>query len=637
MSNSIPSTPRRHPQSETDTETSSLVSSPSASEQSSASEDGSETSVKVPVMKTRPTRDTAQAIPATQSTNSSAPPQATMTPSSPTVTNRQTVDQKRTRYAGAHNLTAYQRDTSIKKIKQGGAASTQQAPKPDRTWEKFSKAVTAKGELTVRKLSERDIIKLAAWLRTSPAALRALIIPKLQLPGNQIGFDGTAVLAGSLRFNKTLSELALQFNSIGDEGAVALANMLQVNTALTKLDLSYNDISDFGTAAIGDALRDNTTLTAFCMSKNEIGDGGAVKLANVLRSNTKLTSLDLFFNEIRDEGAVALAEALKFNKTLTFLNLGSNEIGDTGAVALAEALKFNKTLTFLKLGLNEIGDTGAVALADALQHNSTLIELHLGFNQISAVGALVLAQALKHNETLTTLTTRFNFDGYEDIERKIHKHLERNIRLKLMPYAEASLDLLVKHSPGLKDMDGLRDVLPRLGEHLSADVTAIFEQAWKAAFRAPAPPVTTTTTDTNTTTTTTNTTTTTTTTDSTIPTTSPAATTISPALAPPVSTQPTATVNALLAAPSPDVALLRWIDGHANPAATLNWVDPVNGYTLLHYAVEAQQIAVIRSLLIRGIDRKKADHNNQTAAQLAQARADSSSSQLAANIAALLR
>jgi hypothetical protein len=97
------------------------------------------------------------------------------------------------------------------------------------------------------------------------------------------------------------------------------------------------------------------------------------------------------------------------------------------------------------------------------------------------------------------------------------------------------------------------------------------------------------------------------------------------------------TIKALLAAPSPDVAFLRWIDGHANPAATLNWVDPVNGYTLLHYAVEAQQISVIRSLLIRGIDRKKQDHANQTASQLAQARADSSSSGVTADIAALLR
>ena len=122
--------------------------------------------------------------------------------------------------------------------------------------------------------------------------------------------------------------------------------------------------------------------------------------------------------------------------------------------------------------------------------------------------------------------------------------------------------------------------------------------------------------------------------------TSPAATATSPASVPPLSTQPTATaaeINALLADPNPVVALSRWIDGHANPAAALNWVDPSNGYTLLHYAVAAQEGGVVRSLLARPIDRTRADQNNQTAAQLAQQRAESSSSSAVAAIAALFK
>jgi hypothetical protein len=181
------------------------------------------------------------------------------------------------------------------------------------------------------------------------------------------------------------------------------------------------------------------------------------------------------------------------------------------------------------------------------------------------------------------------------------------------------------------------DVLPLLAEQLPNEVLAVFEQEWKEAFRAPPPPITSTTTNTTTTTTTT------TTTDSTIPTTlttSPAATATGSASAPPLSTQPTATaaeINALLADPNPVIALSRWIDGQANPAAALNWVDTSNGYTLLHYAVESQQGAVVRNLLARGIDRTRADQNNQTAAQLAQSRADSSSSQTVAAIAALFK
>jgi hypothetical protein len=210
--------------------------------------------------------------------------------------------------------------------------------------------------------------------------------------------------------------------------------------------------------------------------------------------------------------------------------------------------------------------------------------------------------------------------------------LERNRRLKLQPYAEASLELLVRHSPALKAIGVPTDVLPLIAEQLSNEVLGTIAQEWKEAFRAPTPPITTTTTNTITTTT-----------DATIPitlTTSPAAIATSSASAPPVSSQPTATaadINALLADPNPVVALSRWIDGHANPTAALNWVDPSNGYTLLHYAVAAQQGAVVRSLLARPIDRTTADQNNQTAAQLAQQLADSSSSQAVAAIAALLK
>ena len=192
----------------------------------------------------------------------------------------------------------------------------------------------------------------------------------------------------------------------------------------------------------------------------------------------------------------------------------------------------------------------------------------------------------------------------------------------------------MRHSPALKNMDFPTDVIPVLAQQLSNEVLSVFEQEWRDAFRAPPPPVTTTTTNA------TVTTTTTTTTDSTTPTliTSPAATATGSASVPTVSTQPTATaadIKVLLADPNPVVALSRWIEGHANPTAALNWVDPANGYTLLHYAVEAQQDAVVRSLLARGIDRTRADQNNQTAAQLAQQRADSSSSRSVAAIAAL--
>ena len=275
------------------------------------------------------------------------------------------------------------------------------------------------------------------------------------------------------------------------------------------------------------------------------------------------------------------------------------------------------------------------ALADSLRGNTALTELILDFNQIGDAGAKIIIALLEINTKLTTVEIGPDVDW--TLSREINNLLERNKRLKLMPYAEASLDLLVSHSPLLNNLDVPKELLPLLAGQLSNEVLSVLDQEWRNAFRAPPPPVTTTTTNA------TVTTTTTTTTDSTIPTTlttSPAATATSPASAPPVSTQPTATaaeINALLADPNPVAAISRWIDGHANPTAALNWVDPSNGYTLLHYAVAAQQGAVVRSLFARGIDRTRADQNNQTAAQLAQQRADSSSSSAVAAIAALFK
>ena len=275
------------------------------------------------------------------------------------------------------------------------------------------------------------------------------------------------------------------------------------------------------------------------------------------------------------------------------------------------------------------------ALADSLRGNTALTELILDFNQIGDAGAKIIIALLEINTKLTTVEIGPDVDW--TLSREINNLLERNKRLKLMPYAEASLDLLVSHSPLLNNLDVPKELLPLLAGQLSNEVLSVLDQEWRNAFRAPPPPVTTTTTNA------TVTTTTTTTTDSTIPTTlvtPPAATATSPASAPPVITQPTATaadIKALLADPNPVVALSRWIDGHANMTAALNWVDPANGYTLLHYAVEAQQGAVVRSLLARPIDRTRADQNNQTAAQLAQQRADSSSSSAVAAIAALFK
>ncbi len=322
-----------------------------------------------------------------------------MTSSAPTVTSRQIGERRTSIHDQDRNLTAYQRDANtseVKTVRQDDVTDIQQSPKPDSRWDQLTEAVTAKGELFLKRLNESDMSELAAWLRTSPSALRSL---------NMYECGGI------------------------DPGAAALADALQINTTLTTLNLQGNGI----------------------------GADTAVVLVGALKGNTNLTTLILTGNAIGAEGAAALADALKFNTTLRTLDLDDCSL-----------------------------DTGA---------------------------AEVLADALKANTTLTSLYFSFNDFADSTLWKKISDLLERNRRLELEKYGEASLDLLVRHSPALKNMGFPTDVIPVLANQLSNEVLSVFEQEWQEVLSAPPQPITTTTTNT------TVTTTTTTTTDSTIPTT----------------------------------------------------------------------------------------------------------------------
>ena len=109
MSKPVSSTIRQHSSYETDSESDSIVSTASSSEQDSASENDSGKSPKAPAMKVRQAPDTVPIMPAMAKAN--------MAPSSPTLTNRQVVEQKRAQYGQGRHLPSYQRDTNINKIK----------------------------------------------------------------------------------------------------------------------------------------------------------------------------------------------------------------------------------------------------------------------------------------------------------------------------------------------------------------------------------------------------------------------------------------------------------------------------------------------------------------------------------------
>ena len=651
--------------SSSDPETSSLVGTTAASEQESTSEERSGQSSPTPAMKSRQNRDQASIMANPVNNQGSETPQAPMTGTSPILVPRLTGHEKRQRYRQTHNDPSYQRKTEINKIKtvtQNSVASTPPAPVPDSRWDRFTQSITKDGALWLDGDIDNqvDMNELAAWLRTSPSNLRELKFFDLLI----CDADATA-LADALRENTSLTDLGFSSTNISADGIRALADALKVNKTLRQLDISFNSVGHQGATCFADALKINTTLSILNLGHCEIGNTGIIALSEILKFNTSLTSLIIYGNQIDEAGAIVLAQALEINKSLIKLDLGTNSIGSEGAKALAEALQVNSTLTHLKLDENNIDASGISALALALQENVTLKELNIMWNEIDHEGAKALADALQHNATLVTLQVaghecsdsiqiplidalKFNesltrLDVGEVNNPKLQQEkrnlLDRNKDRKLWPYAEASLDLLVRHSPMLSHIPVPTDVILLLTKQLSNQVLANFANEWETAFRESPSTIATTTTTTNTTTTTTTTTTINPTVRPTTSNASPATLATIPALAPLPMAEQTATaaeIQALLDSPNPVVALSRWIDGHENPATALYWIDPDNGYTLLHYAVAANQGAVIRHLIERGIDRTKVNHHQQTAAQLAQQKASSSSSQAAAKIVQLL-
>lgn len=197
----------------------------------------------------------------------------------------------------------------------------------------------------------------------------SLNLQTLSLQNQKLSVASVIVLANSLKYNTTVTELNLSGNNIGDAGAEGLADMLKSNKTLTKLNLPQNAIGEAGASQPAAGLEQcNTTLTELDLTNNNIGDSGATCLADALRSNKTLTELNLSHNNIGDKGATSLASVLKqYNNVLEVLNLSSNNVREAGAIRLADALGDNKNLSLSSLhGNNDIGEDAYGRLSNLL-------------------------------------------------------------------------------------------------------------------------------------------------------------------------------------------------------------------------------------------------------------------------------
>ena len=133
--------------------------------------------------------------------------------------------------------------------------------------------------------------------------------------------------------------------------------------ALTSLDLGGNQLGVEGSTLIARAIRQSDRLRLLWLDNNKIGAAGGSAIAKALKENESITMIDISNNMLAldvkrfslDLHAVKeLAAAVKINKTLKFLYLKGNQIGLSGGKMLKESLRENKSIQAIDLKDNEL-------------------------------------------------------------------------------------------------------------------------------------------------------------------------------------------------------------------------------------------------------------------------------------------
>lgn len=243
-------------------------------------------------------------------------------------------------------------------------------------------------DLSSMELAEggADAALVVAWMRSQPAALRAL-----KIAVEEAGAPVVAALHDLAAETKSLVEL-----DIGEAFPPKPLDARKLNGAdkeCRSLDLREKKLGPASARLIAATLGANATLECIMLSNNALGPEGGEALGGGLANTRALREVTLKDNKLGDRGIVALAEALKTNATLESIDLSGNGVGPVGGTALAEALELNSTLTSLNCRGNDIGQ-GAAAIAEALKVNTVLKKLNIGRNGLGDAADL-LKEAVK--------------------------------------------------------------------------------------------------------------------------------------------------------------------------------------------------------------------------------------------------
>ena len=176
----------------------------------------------------------------------------------------------------------------------------------------------------------------------------------LNLSEKQLHHADVKLLAGVIKFNRSLTSANLGGNNIGDDGAKDLSEALKTNSTLKTLELIDNDIGSAGAQSLADMLKVNRALTTLNLAGCGIGlpDGWSLEHKTHGISDRQYTNHEdskwLTYRPGNATGTCtgveALAQALNVNKTLTFVDLTHNDITFEGKNKLRDAVKGNKKI-----------------------------------------------------------------------------------------------------------------------------------------------------------------------------------------------------------------------------------------------------------------------------------------------------
>jgi hypothetical protein len=243
------------------------------------------------------------------------------------------------------------------------------------------------------------MMDLESWSVFACALECNTTITSLKLSANCLGDDGARAISSILAANSTLRSLNIHFNSIGPSG---LASMFSTSvTSITRLELPHNQLGDPGAAIVAEILRRCSFLEHLDLQSNQITALGVTDIANAL-SNSSLKSLRLDRNAVSDDGATALASSIA---GLTSLKLLGTHICDDGVHAIVSKAQQHSNLTELDLGDNALSHLGVGVICGWLRDNSTLKSFCVSSNQCEFGEIYVppICQALFRNSTLTHL------------------------------------------------------------------------------------------------------------------------------------------------------------------------------------------------------------------------------------------